>query len=68
MHVSGRTYFESERFIKSKESEGNIEQDINRALYQKPEFVLFDELILKRLHNNLVSSDRAKDYFRYRKI
>jgi DNA primase len=68
MHVSGRTYFESERFIKSKESEGNLEQDINRALYQKPEFVLFDELILKRLHNNLVSSDRAKDYFRYRKI
>jgi DNA primase len=68
MHVSGRTYFESERFIKSKESEGNLEQDINKALYQKPEFVLFDELILKRLHNNLVSSDRAKDYFRYRKI
>jgi DNA primase len=68
MHVSGRTYFESERFIKSKESEGNLEQDISRALYQKPEFVLFDELILKRLHNNLVSSDRAKDYFRYRKI
>jgi DNA primase len=68
MHVSGRTYFESERFIKSKESEGNLEQDINKALYQKPEFVLFDELILKRLYNNLVSSDRAKDYFRYRKI
>jgi len=68
MHVSGRTYFESERFIKSKESEGNLEQDINKALYQKPEFVLFDELILKRLYNNLISSDRAKDYFRYRKI
>ena len=68
MHVSGRTYFESERFIKSKESEGNLEQDINKALYQKPEFVLFDELILKRLYNNLILSDRAKDYFRYRKI
>ena len=68
MHTSGRTYFESARFIKSKESEGNLEQDINKALYQKPEFVLFDELILKRLYNNLVSSDRAKDYFRYRKI
>ena len=68
MHVSGRTYFESERFIKSKESEGNLEQDINKALYQKPEFVLFDELILKRLYNNLISSERAKDYFRYRKI
>ena len=68
MHVSGRTYFESIRFIKSKEQEGNLEQDISKALYQKPEFALFDELILKRLHNNLLSSDRAKDYFNYRKI
>lgn len=68
MHTTSRTYFESIRFIKSKEQEGNLEQDINKALYQKPEFILFDELILKRLHNNLLSSDRAKDYFNYRKI
>jgi DNA primase len=66
--MSNRTYFEAARFIKSKETETSIEQDIDRALYKKPEFVLFDELILKRLYNNLVSSDRAKDYFRYRKI
>jgi DNA primase len=68
MHTSNRTYFESIRFIKSKEQEGNLEQDINKALYQKPEFTPFDELILKRLYNNLLSSDRAKDYFNYRKI
>lgn len=68
MHTTSRTYFESIRFIKSKEQEGNLEQDINKALYQKPEFVPFDELILKRLYNNLLSSDRAKDYFSYRKI
>jgi len=68
MHTSNRTYFESIRFIKSKEKEGNLEQDINKALYQKPEFTPFDELILKRLYNNLLSSDRAKDYFNYRKI
>ena len=68
MHTTSRTYFESIRFIKSKEQEGNLEQDINKALYQKPEFVPFDELILKRLYNNLLSSDRAKDYFNYRKI
>ncbi len=68
MHTSGRTYFESIRFIKSKEQEGNLEQDINKALYAKPDFVPFDELIIKRLNNNLVSSDRAKDYFKYRKI
>ena len=68
MHMSGRTYFEAVRFIKSKETEGNLEQDINKALYQKPDFVPFDELILKRLNNNLLGSDRAKDYFKYRKI
>jgi DNA primase len=37
-------------------------------LIQKPEFVPFDELILKRLYNGLLTSDRAKNYFNYRKI
>jgi DNA primase len=68
MHMSGRTYFEAVRFIKSKETEGNLEQDINKKLYQKPDFVPYDELILKRLYNNLLGSERAKDYFNYRKI
>lgn len=68
MHMTGRTYFESIRFIKSKEVEGNLEQDINKALYVKPEFVPFDELIIKRLNNNLMVSERAKEYFNYRKI
>jgi DNA primase len=68
MHTSGRTYFESIRFIKSKEQEGNLEQDINKQLYKKPDFVPFDELILKRLYNNLLLSERAKDYFKYRKL
>jgi DNA primase len=68
MHVSGRTYFESIRFIKNKEQEGNLEQEVNKQLYKKPDFVPFDELILKRLYNNLLTSDRAKDYFKYRKL
>lgn len=68
MHVSGRTYFESVRFIKSKETEQDLERDINQKLVVKPEFVPFDELILKRLYNNLLAADRAKDYFKYRKI
>jgi DNA primase len=29
---------------------------------------MFDELVLKRLHNNLLESERAKNYFNYRKI
>ena len=68
MHMTGRTYFESIRFIKSKETEQDLERDINQKLVQKPEFVQFDELILKRLYNNLLISERAKNYFNYRKI
>jgi len=66
--MSNRTYFEAARFIKSKEAETSIQQDVDRALYKKPEFILFDEVVLKRLHNSLLSSSRAKDYFNYRKI
>ncbi len=68
MHTSGRTYFEAARFIKSKEDVSNIEQEVSKNLYVKPDFVPYDELILKRLSNNLIASDRAKDYFKYRKI
>jgi DNA primase len=68
MHTSGRTYFESVRFIKSKETEQNLERDINQKLVVKPEFTPFDELILKRLYNNLLAAERAKKYFNYRKI
>jgi DNA primase len=68
MHTTGRTYFESVRFIKNKEEFTNIEQDVNKNLYIKPDFVQYDELIIKRLYNNLLASDRAKDYFNYRKI
>jgi DNA primase len=68
MHTSGRTYFESVRFIKSKEQEQDLERQISQQLVHKPEFTLFDELVLKRLHNNLLSFDRAKEYLKYRKI
>jgi DNA primase len=68
MHTSGRSYFESIRFIKTKETQQDLERDINQKLLTKPDFVPFDELIIKRLHNGLLASDRPKDYFKYRKI
>jgi DNA primase len=68
MHTSGRSYFESIRFIKTKETQQDLERDINQKLVTKPDFVPFDELIIKRLYNALLASDRAKDYFKYRKI
>jgi len=68
MHTSGRSYFESIRFIKTKETQQDLERDISQKLVTKPDFVPFDELIIKRLYNGLLASDRAKDYFKYRKI
>jgi DNA primase len=68
MHTSGRSYFECVRFIKSKEKEMDLEKQINQQLYVKPEFVAYDELILKRLYNNLLNFPRGRDYLSYRKI
>ena len=68
MHSSGRSYFEAARFIKSKEGETNLEAEVQKQLYAKPEFIPFDEVVLKRLYNGLIVSDRAKNYFKYRKI
>lgn len=68
MHTSGRSYFEAARFIKSKEKQSNLAVDIDRALVEEEKYKPFDELIIKRLHNNLVASERPKNYFSYRKI
>jgi DNA primase len=68
MHTSGRTYFESARFIKSKEKLTNLTTEIDKALVKEEQYKTFDELIIKRLHNNLVASERARNYFTYRKI
>lgn len=68
MHTSGRTYFEAARFIKSKEKVSNLATEIDRALIKEEQYKPFDELIIKRLHNNLIASDRAKSYFQYRKL
>jgi DNA primase len=68
MHMSSRTYFEALRYIKSKETENNIEKLVNKTLVALPEFVQYDELTLKRLHNQLLVSNKPKDYLTYRKI
>ena len=68
MHTSGRTYFESARFIKSKETEKNLESEIFGKLVQKPEYSQFDELLIKRLNLQAQQSPRAMSYYAYRKI
>ena len=68
MHTSGRTYFESARYIKSKETDSNISSLINTQLNKEPEFVEFDEFTIKRLNNTALESPRAMRYFDSRLI
>jgi DNA primase len=68
MYTSNRTYFEAVRYIKSKEQETSIEDSVNKALISKPEFVQYDELLIKRLNNQALESPRALRYFEGRKI
>ena len=68
MHMTSRTYFETVRFIKSKETETDIEAVINKALHQLPDFVQYDELLIKRLNKQALDSLRAMTYFEGRRL
>ena len=68
MHVSNRTYFEAIRFINGRGKETNIEQVVNKALLTIPDYIAFDELIIKRLNNQALNSPRAISYYQGRKI
>ncbi len=68
MHTSGRTYFEAVRFIKSKETESNLELQINKALVEKQDYIPYDEILIKRLNNQALESPRAMRYFQGRLI
>jgi DNA primase len=68
MFMTGRSYFETLRYIKSKGSEVNLESVINKTLYSPPDFVQYDEVLIKRLNNQALESPRAIRYFEGRKI
>jgi DNA primase len=68
MHTTGRSYFESVRYIKSKEVETNLEDVVNKALYAAPDFVQYDELLIKRLSKQAIDSPRSVSYFEGRRI
>jgi DNA primase len=68
MTISGRTYFEAIRYIKGKGQETDLTSVINKTLYSPPDFVPYDELLIKRLHNQAMESPRAVRYFEGRKI
>lgn len=68
MHFSNRSYFESVRFIKSKEVETNIISEIGQKLADKEDWEEFDISIINRLNEQALNSERAKEYFYKRKI
>lgn len=68
MFITGRSYFETARYIKSKETETNIENVVNKTMYAPPDFVQYDELLIKRLSKQALESPRAVRYFEGRKI
>ena len=68
MFTTGRSYFETARYIKSKETETNIEAAVNKAMYAAPDFVQYDEVLIKRLNNQALESPRAMRYYAGRYI
>jgi DNA primase len=68
MFTTGRSYFETARYIKSKETETNIEAAVNKAMYAAPDFVQYDEVLIKRLNNQALESPRATRYYAGRSI
>ncbi len=68
MHTSARTYFEAARYIKSKETASDLSLDIDRQLEKAPDYVPFDELIVKRLNAAALESPRAARYYQGRLI
>ena len=68
MKTSGRTYFEAVRYIKSKETETDLSYQINQSLVNKPDYVAYDELLIKRLCAQALESPRAMRYYSGRLI
>jgi DNA primase len=68
MHTSGRTYFESARFIKSKEQESSILDAVSKNLIEKPMYTQYDQVLIKRLNQQALESPRAMRYYSGRSI
>jgi DNA primase len=68
MFTSSRSYFETVRYIKSKEQQSDIQAIVGKALYAPPDFVQYDELLIKRLNKQALDAPRAMNYFNGRRI
>jgi len=68
MFTSNRSYFETVRYIKSKEQQSDIQTIVGKALYAPPDFVQYDELLIKRLNKQALDSPVAMNYFNGRRV
>jgi DNA primase len=68
MFTSNRSYFETVRYIKGKEQQSDIQNIVDKALYAPPDFVQYDELLIKRLNKQALDAPRAMNYFNGRRI
>lgn len=68
MHTTGRTYFESARYIKSKEQESSLIDSVAKQLVVKPDYIQYDKAMIDRLNNQALDSSRAMSYYANRQI
>lgn len=68
MRTTNRTYFEASRMINSHKNATDIEKQVDDAIENSREYPEFDMKLINQLHDNLMSSDRAKEYFYRRNI
>lgn len=68
MKTTGRNYFEATRLINSYSEETDIEKQISEIVDHTEDIKEFDIDLINQLHDNLMNSDRGKEYFYKRGI
>jgi len=68
MFTTRKTFFEATRMIDSYSTETNISGLLDDILKEEPKYKPFDELLVRRLHQQAVDSPRAMRYYEGRRI
>lgn len=68
MFNTGKKFFEATRFIDSMATEPDIVGLVDSILEKPVEFKPFDEVLIRRLHSQALSSPRAMRYYQGRRI
>ena len=68
MHTTGKSFFEATRFIDSAKTNVDFVESFDKIFDKEPEYIPYDELLIKRLNNQALESPRAMTYFEGRRI